>query len=657
MNRLFALFLSSMLLMSSVPSQARDFSIYEDRMLGAYLAYYGRPADPGGLAFWADRLEDEGGDLRRVIDAFGNSEEFKKLFRALSNTELVTSLYDQLFGRGPDPVGLDFYVGKLDSGELNPQSVAFSILDGVLNDDEVIVGNRLKFSRFYVSGAEDGSIGAKAAEELAEIMASVDDSTESVERAFLKVHDADGINGGRLYSRFWADETGFTLENSNLQSQEELDGITFRSDFFRCKQCHGWDRLGREGGYSNRAPNANRPNITNLNLHLVAQSYSAQELFDAIKTGMVTRRDVDIDLSQYDPEVDPTLGDMMPDYSQILTDKQIWDLVAYFKQEAVDTTQLYDIELDAGEYPDRGRTFSNLGRDGNGANGDAIFAANCAECHGTDGTAIPVDGGEYTVGAHLRAKPYEDQHKVKFGNLGTSMGAVLKDSSISDIRDLFKALANSTKYPDEQTQTVDPTATLTFDFVDFTDIVVPSVFNITVVQGEDFLVQVTIDEDVVDRVDVSQNGATLTVNLLLGDSQIDTLQAFVTMPVLRRIDLSGVVLQSVLRDFNQTEMIVNVGGVSQLRGEGLVINDLTATVSGTSELDFGGIAPIGNAEISISGVSRATLNMDVGSTLTASVSTGQGTGISKLFYYGTDVNLNISSDSSSSVERLGETHP
>ena len=105
------------------------------------------------------------------------------------------------------------------------------------------------------------------------------------------------------------------------------------------------------------------------------------------------------------------------------------------------------------------------------------------------------------------------------------------------------------------------------------------------------------------------------------------------------------------------QMTVNVGGVSRLRGEGLQIGDLTASVSGVSLLDFGGIRPIGSANIDISGVSQATLNMEVGSTLTASVRTGQGTGHSILFYYGTNVATNVTTDASSSVTKLGETRP
>ena len=138
----------------------------------------------------------------------------------------------------------------------------------------------------------------------------------------------------------------------------------------------------------------------------------------------------------------------MPDYSQIFTDDQIWELVNFLQDEALDTTQLYDITLDDGVYPNRGRTFSDIGKSGNAANGDSIFAANCSGCHGDDGTLILVDGGAYTVGAHLRAKPYEDHHKVKFGNLGSTMGSILSNSSDGDVLDLFKALTDSTKYPD-----------------------------------------------------------------------------------------------------------------------------------------------------------------------------------------------------------------
>ena len=144
--------------------------------------------------------------------------------------------------------------------------------------------------------------------------------------------------------------------------------------------------------------------------------------------------------------------------------------------------------------------------------------------------------------------------------------------------------------------------------------------------------------------------------MIQGNGNIETLEAFVTMPVLNSIDLAGVVTAT-LNDFSQPQMTVSVGGVSRLQGNALMISDLTASVSGVSQLGFGDIRPIGNANIDVSGVSQATLNMDVGSTLTGSVGTGQGTDVSTVFYYGTNVAVNVTTDLLSSVIKLGETRP
>ena len=49
-----------LLLSATAFAQDRDFSDSEVRVLGAYLAYFGRPADHAGLAYWSDRLDREG---------------------------------------------------------------------------------------------------------------------------------------------------------------------------------------------------------------------------------------------------------------------------------------------------------------------------------------------------------------------------------------------------------------------------------------------------------------------------------------------------------------------------------------------------------------------------------------------------------------------
>ena len=200
------------------------------------------------------------------------------------------------------------------------------------------------------------------------------------------------------------------------------------------------------------------------------------------------------------------------------------------------------------------------------------------------------------------------------------------------------------------------TARLTFAFRDFTEISVPTVFKVTVSQGPDFSVEVFVDRAHEHRIDVTRTGERLTIALLPGSGNIQTLEAVVTMPVLDRIDLSGVGNAS-LYDFDQSRMTINVGGVSFLRGNALRIGNLTSSVTGVSRMDLVDMRPIGDVDINVGGVSQATLNMDIGSTITGSMQTGQGTGASTLFYYGTDVDVNVTTDSLSSIVWLGDTRP
>ena len=249
---------------------------------------------------------------------------------------------------------------------------------------------------------------------------------------------ADGIRGGQLYDKFWVTETGWSQSDPNLATYNG------RSDFFRCKQCHGWDLFGSAGAYISRGANASRPHVSPLDLLSIADSKTPQELFDALKSS-TGRRAITADLSTYHPVTNPTTGDQMPDYSTIFTDEQIWDLVRFMKLEAIDVRVLYDFQT-TGTYPTGSIAYSNIGKDGNAANGDAIYASHCVACHGADGTAILVDGAAFTVGSFLRAKPNEAQHKIKFGQLGTFM--VSRVTSEADLKHLYKALTNQTTYPD-----------------------------------------------------------------------------------------------------------------------------------------------------------------------------------------------------------------
>lgn len=252
---------------------------------------------------------------------------------------------------------------------------------------------------------------------------------------------ADGTKGGGLYNTFWDPATGY--DQSDVA---KLSKFSKSPDFFKCKQCHGWDLEGANASYIGRGPNANRPRVA-ISLRNFIANGTTQQIFDAIKKTS-GRRSLATDVTNYNPSTNFTEGDKMPNYSEILTDSQIWDIVKFFKEDAYKTSDLYDIST-SGNYPTGKITYSNIGKNGDATRGKAIFASQgCGSsgCHGANGTAIKVDNATYTVGGFLRAKPNEAQHKIRFGQNENS-GMLARKLNLQEMQDLYKALTDTVAFP------------------------------------------------------------------------------------------------------------------------------------------------------------------------------------------------------------------
>ena len=57
-----------------------------DKAQQLYVSYYGRPADPGGLAFWIEHFT-ETDDVDQALVDFGDSAEFLAILAANPTTE------------------------------------------------------------------------------------------------------------------------------------------------------------------------------------------------------------------------------------------------------------------------------------------------------------------------------------------------------------------------------------------------------------------------------------------------------------------------------------------------------------------------------------------------------------------------------------------
>ncbi len=126
-------------------------SAYFSQIQQAYLAYYGRPADPNGLQYWADQLDKASGNLSVIINAFGTSAESTALYAGSSTAAQVNSIYQTLFGRDADLAGLNFYVQGIQSGKFSLASVALNIYNGATGTDKTALDNKLIYANAFTN--------------------------------------------------------------------------------------------------------------------------------------------------------------------------------------------------------------------------------------------------------------------------------------------------------------------------------------------------------------------------------------------------------------------------------------------------------------------------------------------------------------------------
>lgn len=164
-----------------------------------YVAYYGRPGDPAGLIFWAKNISENGGVLK-IRNDFGSSVEFESRFGSFDNETLVNNLYQQMFARDAEPEGLNFWVGLIEDKEITLSSAAIEILNGASGKDISVFANKLEAANHFTAAldtqAEQQQYQAnQAADEAAELLASVTDEPETLIRMKTIVETAYGEPG------------------------------------------------------------------------------------------------------------------------------------------------------------------------------------------------------------------------------------------------------------------------------------------------------------------------------------------------------------------------------------------------------------------------------------------------------------------------------
>ena len=192
-------------------------------------------------------------------------------------------------------------------------------------------------------------------------------------------------HGAQLYDN-WPKLVGEKLSGSHPLYPAE--GKKQGGSSWRCKECHGWDYIGKDGRYSKGS------HYTGIKGVLGSSAKPVQKLFSKLNDSKKSH-----------------------DFSPYMS-KQELEALSVFLSEGL---------INAAEY---------LNADGSAAGdvsrGKKLYASHCAACHGDDGNAFDFKSkkdGVQGVGWLANDNPQESLHKIRWGHPSSDMpSVVVKDA-------------------------------------------------------------------------------------------------------------------------------------------------------------------------------------------------------------------------------------
>ncbi|MCL2020740.1 MAG: DUF4214 domain-containing protein [Betaproteobacteria bacterium] len=116
----------------------------------AYIAFFNRPADDAGYKFWLNHL----GPDQDLLDLFSQSEEYLSDYDGKSDEEIITIIYQNLFGRLPEAEGLNYWAGQMTAGWITVGNAAYEILGGAQGTDLTAVNNKATAAQAFTAALD-----------------------------------------------------------------------------------------------------------------------------------------------------------------------------------------------------------------------------------------------------------------------------------------------------------------------------------------------------------------------------------------------------------------------------------------------------------------------------------------------------------------------
>ena len=194
--------------------------------------------------------------------------------------------------------------------------------------------------------------------------------------------NADILQGGLLYDN-WPKVIGEMPPEGN-HSLYPAASKKKGSTTWRCKECHGWDYIGKDGRYKSGS------HFTGISGIEKAKDKPAKQLYSSL-TDTVNKHD----------------------FSAQISSEDLWALTRFIKEGLYDIASVINTDGKSSGALEQGKT---------------MFQVSCVECHGAGGNELDFESkktGIQGVGFLANDNPQETLHKILWGNPDTDMPSLI----------------------------------------------------------------------------------------------------------------------------------------------------------------------------------------------------------------------------------------
>jgi hypothetical protein len=145
-----------------------------------YVAYFTRPADVAGLAYWANILASSPTGYQVISANFAASAEYQATYAGMDNRATVNAVSEHLFGRAAETAGVDYWANLLDQHAITIDNVVTQVAAGAQGTDKVAYNGKVAVAASFTDHmdlqVEQQAYGTSAGAKIAkDYIASVHD--------------------------------------------------------------------------------------------------------------------------------------------------------------------------------------------------------------------------------------------------------------------------------------------------------------------------------------------------------------------------------------------------------------------------------------------------------------------------------------------------